>query len=129
MFNVFVGLVLGFSVVDGDTIDIQARVWPNILIHERVRILGVDTPELHGKTTCERLLASKAKQFTFDTLSIADKSGKKIEVHVKPGNDERDGFGRILADVYVDGISLKDTLIANRVGRSYGGSGAKQPWC
>jgi endonuclease YncB( thermonuclease family) len=41
-------------VVDGDTIDVRAELWPQFFIETRIRLAGIDTPELHGKCPEER---------------------------------------------------------------------------
>lgn len=118
MTDLFLAIVISFVITDGDTIRIQARVWPNILVEEHVRLLGIDTPEMRAAATCERVLAQAAKQAAADILT----AGKRITV----SSNSRDSFGRILGDVRVDGISLSDTLLARGVARKFG---VKMPWC
>ena len=118
MTDLFLALVLSTSAVDGDTIRIQARVWPNMLVEEHVRLLGVDTPEMKAAAPCERIMAQKAKDVTTAILA----AGK----HITVSSNSRDSFGRILGDVRVDGVSLSDTLLSRGVARKYG---VKVAWC
>lgn len=118
MTDLFLAVVMTFAIVDGDTLKIQARVWPNIVVEERVRLLGVDTPEMKAAAPCERALAQTAKQVTVEVLM----AGK----HITVTSNSRDSFGRILGDVRVDGISLSDTLLARGVARKFG---VKTAWC
>jgi endonuclease YncB( thermonuclease family) len=118
MNELFLALVLSSSAVDGDTIRIQARVWPNILVEEHVRLLGIDTPEMKAAAPCERVMAQKAKDATTAILT----AGK----HITVSSNSRDSFGRILGDVRVDGISISDTLLARGVARKFG---VKVAWC
>ena len=53
-------------VVDGDTFDAELDVWLGLVAVERVRVLGINAPELKGATK-EAGLA--AKQFTADWLA------------------------------------------------------------
>jgi endonuclease YncB( thermonuclease family) len=74
-------------VVDGDTFDVQLQVWHNLSIKERVRVLGIDTPELKGAS---RDKALEAKAFTQKWLAQGPFSLETCQ---------RDVFGRILAKV------------------------------
>jgi micrococcal nuclease len=118
----FVGVVLTWSQMDGDTLRANLQVWPNIVAQdERIRLIRINTPEVHAKTQCERDLAAKATAYTSKRLGEA----KVIEVRVQRGQ-ARDSFGRILGEVFVDGASLNDELLANGLARKYGIS---TPWC
>lgn len=118
MTDLFIALVLSWSAIDGDTVKIQARVWPNIIVEEHVRLLGIDTPEMKAAAPCERVMAQKAKDATTAILA----AGKRITI----SSNSRDSFGRILGDVRVDGVSLSDTLLSRGVARKFG---VKVAWC
>ena len=91
-----------------------------------VRIVGIDTPELASKCSfpMERLSevvkAKEAREFVKAMLSNA----KEITL----ANVARDKYFRVLADVYVDGVSLSELLIENKLAFSYDG-GTKRSWC
>lgn len=74
-------------VVDGDTFDAKLAIWLNQSAFERVRVLGVDTPEMHGATLAA---AQNAKQFTEAWLRRGD-----VTLLVC----KRDNFGRLLGVV------------------------------
>jgi endonuclease YncB( thermonuclease family) len=118
MNELFLAVVISFAIIDGDTVKIQARVWPNILVEEHVRLLGIDTPEMKAAAPCERVMAQKAKDATTAILA----AGK----HITVSSNSRDSFGRILGDVRVDGISVSDTLLVRGVARKFG---VKTAWC
>ena len=119
MTELFVAVVLSFSIVDGDTFDFKGHVWPGHMVDERVRLLRVNTPEKGGKApACERELAAKAAEYTRARMAAA----KVIMVRASG----RDSFGRSLAEVFLDGVSLNDALIASGHARPYGIKGA---WC
>lgn len=118
MTDIFFAVVLTFGIIDGDTVKIQARVWPNIVVEEHVRLLGIDTPEMKAAAPCERVMAQKAKDATTAILA----AGK----HITVSSNSRDSFGRILGDVRVDGVSLSDTLLSRGVARKFG---VKVAWC
>tara|TARA_B100000900_G_C20514186_1_gene689337 strand:+ start:397 stop:822 length:426 start_codon:yes stop_codon:yes gene_type:complete len=87
------------KIVDGDTVDVDIDlgfgVW---LKDERVRIMGIDTPESRTRDKVEKKfgLASKAK-----LKSLLGKTGVlKTQVN-KNGEDMKGKFGRILGDFQV----------------------------
>lgn len=88
--EVLKGLVT--SVYDGDTI----RVRLHGLGEEKVRLIGVDTPELDDEREPVRLMAFLAKRFVFGRLF-------QTTVELLPGPEARDDYGRLLAFVRTAG--------------------------
>jgi micrococcal nuclease len=109
------------SIYDGDTFRANIEDYPAIIgEHMSIRINGIDTPELRGKCETEKQLARKAKQFTVEHLRAA----KSITLK----NIKRGKYFRLIADVYVDGISLGELLIKYKHAVIYQGK-AKKTWC
>jgi endonuclease YncB( thermonuclease family) len=109
------------SVYDGDTFRANIKGYPKIVGYRMsIRILGIDTPELKAKCKREKDLAINAKRLTASMLG----DGKRIELR----NIKRGKYFRILANVYVDGISIGDELIRNNLALEYDG-GTKIDWC
>jgi micrococcal nuclease len=80
------------SVVDGDTIDV------NINGHrERVRLIGIDTPETKKPNTPVQCYGPEATTFTKSLLP------SDTALHLERDVVARDDFGRLLAYVYVAG--------------------------
>lgn len=119
MNELFLAVVLSWSVVDGDTFDFKGHVWPNHMTDERVRLLRINTPEKTGGPDCEKVLAAAATEFTRNRLAAA-------RVIVVKAQGKRDSFGRALVEVYVDGVNLNDALLTSGHARLYGVKGA---WC
>jgi endonuclease YncB( thermonuclease family) len=88
-------------VVDGDTFSATMRIWPGLVASERVRVLGVDTPEVNKKATREAGLVSKAY-----AKAWLEKGDVELDVLC-----ERDNLSRILAHVTRDGQNLATLLI------------------
>jgi endonuclease YncB( thermonuclease family) len=103
----------GFNcVVDGDTVWIGGR---------KVRITGIDAPETHEpKCPREAALGNAAAE----RLRVLLSSGT---LTFEAGNRDRDGNGRLLRNIAVDGRDVGTTLIAAGLARRY--AGAKKPWC
>lgn len=79
------GLVVG--VVDGDTVDVRV-----FATRERVRVLGIDTPE---RGSCF------ARRATAETSRLA--LGRLVKLQRDPSQPERDRFDRLLAYVELPG--------------------------
>jgi len=86
--------------LDGDTFEARIPIWLGLVAVERVRLLGVDTPELKGTTKAAGLAA---KQFTSDWLARGP-----VEIEAC----RRDAFGRVLGKVNRGGDDLGDALLA-----------------
>ena len=109
-------------VIDGDTLEVEVRIWFGQDITVNVRVLGVDTPEMKGKCPAEIEAAKKAGMFT---LKVAPPGGL-IQLHnVKPDKYA----GRVDAIVELsDGRDLAAVLIAASLARPYLGD-KRQSWC
>ncbi len=104
------GSVKVFSVLDGDTM--RYRDEEGVL--QSVRLLGIDAPESntarYKKVECfgaeskeylTKLIKNKYVQFVFDE------------------GQQRDIYGRLLAYVYLDGLSINEHLIAEGYAKEY----------
>jgi micrococcal nuclease len=94
-------------VYDGDTLRVRLAGQKD----ERVRLIGVDSPELDDAREPVRLMAFLAKRFTFFRLHDA-------AVELLPGPEERDIYGRLLAYIRTEnGEMFNETLV--REGYAY----------
>ena len=109
------------SIYDGDTFRANIKGFPAVIgEHMSIRINGIDTPELRGKCDKEKQLARLAKQFTVERLRAA----KSVVLK----NIKRGKYFRLIADVYIDGVSLGEQLIKYGHAVKYKGK-TKQAWC
>tara|TARA_R110000803_G_scaffold25617_2_gene61195 strand:- start:1180 stop:1560 length:381 start_codon:yes stop_codon:yes gene_type:complete len=107
-------------VVDGDTIDVDVDLGFKVfLVKERVRLMGIDTPESRTRNLAEKDLGLASKQMLKDLLP------KKFIIRTH--KDGKGKFGRILGEPIVDGINICDRMIELGHARSYYG-GTKVPW-
>ena len=108
-------------VVDGDTFEADALVWPGHMVRVKVRIRGIDAPELRARCASEKQ-AALAAQETLTGLLL----GEGIQVR-NVGADKY--FGRVVADVETgDGSDVATRLLAMNVARPYDG-GKRVPSC
>ena len=107
---------------DGDTIRFDLPKYPPIAGDDiRVRVNGIDTPEIKGKCEKEKYDAKQAQQMVADILKDAEQ--------IVLRNMERGKYFRIAADVIVDGESLGDMLIEAGVAVRYSGGKKTHKWC
>ena len=107
---------------DGDTIRFDLPRYPPIAGKDiRVRVNGIDTPEIKGKCEKEKYNAQQAQQMVEDILKDAEQITLK--------NMERGKYFRIAADVYVDGEKLTDVLIEAGMAVRYDGGRKVKGWC
>ncbi len=109
------------TIYDGDTFKATIDSWPGIAGKNiGVRISGIDTPEMHGKCKREIELARMAKKKTVAMI----RSAKRIDLKQM----RRDKYFRIDAEVFADGKSIAQALIATGLAIPYNG-GKKATWC
>lgn len=108
-------------VIDGDTVEADAHVWPGHTVRVSVRLRGIDAPELRSRCDEERAMAERARAH----LAVLLKSGS---VNVR--NVARDKFfGRVVADLETDaGEDIAPLLLAADLARPYAG-GKRVSWC
>jgi len=117
--------VMVVSVVDGDTIDVR---YPNGTT-ERVRLLGVDTPEVHTENDPPEFEGVPGTEAGNDCLRAAGEdasaavrqqiNGRRVTLVVDPVADRRGSYGRLLAYVRVNGTDLNRWLVAEGHARVY----------
>ena len=90
-------------VVDGDTIDVAIDLGFDVCTKQRVRLLGIDTPESRTSDAEEKKfgLLSKKKLKEWCMKAVASEEDD-IEIELRcPEADSRGKFGRVLAEVWV----------------------------
>ncbi len=95
------------SVADGDTITVDIAG-----TRERVRLLGIDAPEVAGTTEC---FGNEASQYARGILT-----GTSVGLVADPTQDDRDRYGRLLRYVILpDGTDFDAQLIAQGYALEY----------
>lgn len=109
------------EVIDGDTLDIVIDLGFEVSYKIRVRLLGVDTPEIHSKDLEIKKSGLISKKFVEDWV------GRNPEVIVSTVKDKTEKYGRILATIrpLTGNDALNDLLIKEKLAVSYFGGKKK----
>ena len=84
------------KIVDGDTVDVDIDLGFGIwLRNERVRIMGIDTPESRTRDSVEKVFGLAAKN---RLKSLLGKTATLRTMIASDGEDAKGKFGRILGD-------------------------------
>jgi micrococcal nuclease len=114
------------EVVDGDTVDVNLDNRK-----ETIRILGIDTPEVHGQNIpgeyflentsenrrCLRNIGQKASQYAKQKMS-----NREVRVVQDPKSDTRGSYGRLLAYIEYNQTDLGKKLLEKGYARVYNSS-------
>jgi endonuclease YncB( thermonuclease family) len=109
------------QVIDGDTFEARVHLWPGLDITTRVRLRGIDAPEMHARCTGERRWAELARDALRAMLAegavgisevALDKYGGRVDAAVTSAHT-----GNVAA-----------ALLAGGYARDYRG-GRRGSWC
>jgi endonuclease YncB( thermonuclease family) len=108
-------------VADGDTFEARVQVWPGIAITTKVRLRGVDTPELKARCPQERAKAEAARAKLAALLSDGGVELSRVGLDKFGGRIDAAAATRSTPDVSA-------AILQAGLGRSYAG-GRREGWC
>ena len=107
--------------LDGDTFEARVRIWPGMEITTRVRLRGIEAPEMHARCEDERTKAVAAR----DALTRILNEGA---VGISRIGQAKYG-GRVDADVSTARTpDVSAALFERGLARRYSG-GRRESWC
>lgn len=107
--------------IDGDTFEARVHLWPQFDLTTRIRLRGIDAPELKAQCVQELRLAEAASDALRGLLADAEVTIYNIGPDKYPG--------RVVADVATRRTpNLSAALLSGGYARSYGG-GHRNGWC
>ncbi len=108
-------------VIDGDTFEARVHLWPGLEMTTRVRLRGIDAPEMKGACSEETRMAETASEALHAQLADGDVAIFNI------GPDKYNG--RVVADAATRRTpSVASALLASGHARQYQG-GRRGGWC
>jgi endonuclease YncB( thermonuclease family) len=107
--------------IDGDTFEARVALWPDLTITTRVRLRGIDAPELKARCADEFRRAEAAA----DALDALLNEGNVTIFNIAPDKYP----GRVDADVATSRTpNVSAVLLAGGYARPYDG-GHRDSWC
>jgi micrococcal nuclease len=102
-------------VIDGDSLVLDIDLGFYMFMKEtKIRLYGLDTPEMNSEDPLLRLQAVLATRYLYDNLPVGSK------VTIKTILDKREKYGRLLATIITqDGFNLNDGLLENKLAINY----------
>lgn len=94
-------------VIDGDTIDAEIDLGFNVLIRQRIRLYGIDTPEARTRDLVEKEKGLAAKQRLTEILPK--------EFVVETVLNKRGKYGRILGILHVEDTDGNKTNVNDQL--------------
>ena len=97
------------KIIDGDTIDVNIHLGFNVILYkQRIRLMGIDTPESRTRNLEEKKRGLISKQYVVDKCPV----GSRIVIE----SLDRGKFGRILGNIWETGHEAHpDTSINKRM--------------
>lgn len=102
-------------VIDGDSLVLDIDLGFYMFMNEtKIRLYGLDTPEMNSDDPLLRLQAVLATRYLYDNLPVGSK------VTIKTVLDKREKYGRLLATITTqDGFNINDGLLENKLAINY----------
>ena len=95
------------QVIDADTIDVLIDLGFGVHTMQRLRLYGIDAPEMRTEA------GKVAKEYVKSVLLGADAA---MFVYVRTLKDRKDKYGRKLAVLYFDPVSMADDRDESNIG-------------
>jgi len=108
-------------VIDGDTFEARVRVWPGLDVDTKVRLRGIDAPELHARCSDELVKAQAARAALETILAEGGVAVSRVGVDKYGGRVDAVASTRNTADVSA-------AMLNGGWARSYDG-GRRGTWC
>jgi len=106
------------DIYDADTMTVEIDLGFYINYTQKIRLLGIDTPELRTKNVKEKHLAYEARDYIRDLL---------LDKYVTITTEKQGKYGRYLANVFYDDININNELICKGYAKPYYG-GKRETW-
>ena len=102
-------------IIDGDSVVLDIDLGFYIFMNEtKIRLYGIDTPEMNSEDPLLRLQAVLATRYLYDNMPVGSK------VTIKTVLDKREKYGRLLATIITeDGFNINEGLLNNKLAISY----------
>ena len=102
-------------IIDGDSVVLDIDLGFYMFMNEtKIRLYGLDTPEMNSEDPLLRLQAVLATRYLYDNMPVGSK------VTISTVLDKREKYGRLLATIITeDGFNINEGLLNNKLAISY----------
>ena len=95
------------SVYDGDTITVEMDLGMGVSLTEKIRLKGIDAPEMRGSERTEGIKSRDAlRKMIFNKRII-----------IKTEKDKKGKYGRLIGTVYYNGRNINRWMVSNGYAR------------
>ena len=107
------------DIYDADTLTLEIQLGFYITMVQKVRLIGIDTPELRTKDLREKELGYKARDSLRDLI---------LEKEVEIETTKQGKYGRYLVNIFYDDININNELIRLGYAKPYFGGKKSKNW-
>jgi micrococcal nuclease len=98
------------KVTDGDTVHADINLGFGVILRDTIlRLYGINAPEMKGESAS----LGKASKDRLESLVL----GKTVTL--KTFKDKREKYGRLLAQIWLEGSSINDALVTEGFAKTY----------
>lgn len=101
------------KVIDGDTVEVIVDLGFSVYHKTRVRLIGIDTPEIRTKDLEEKERGLEALDFIVDYFKMMEHEEMVLE------SEKLDSFGRSLGRIIVGGVDIGEELLKTGHAKPY----------
>lgn len=101
------------KVVDGDTVDVLVDLGFDIYVEKRIRLSGINTPEIRTRNKIEKKKGLAAKKRVEEWCEL-DKECSLILKSKGVGK-----YGRVIGEIYKNGASINNILLGEGHAKPY----------
>jgi micrococcal nuclease len=110
MNSLFTYNALCTDVYDGDSVTLDIDLGFNMWMrNQKIRLLGIDTPELRGEERADGLVAAARLRDLIENHEVTLQSHK----------DKAGKYGRWLGTIYLDGVNINQLLLDEGLAEPY----------
>jgi micrococcal nuclease len=108
-------------VIDGDTVDADIDLGFNEFKRDRIRFMGIDTPESRTRNRDEKRLGLMAKARLKELIAAAPVVKGKRQIFLQTSKQGKGKFGRILGTLWINDEDVCAVMIREGHAREYHG--------
>lgn len=102
------------NIYDGDTMTVVLDLGFGVTKEEKLRLAKIDTPELRGEEREQGLIS---RDWLRERMETSMNNGD--EILIRTFKDTKGKYGRYIAEIFINEVSVNMQLIAEGLAKSY----------